>query len=253
MIELLSWNVLADAYVKREYFPSADPALLERGARTEAIVRRLAASAADVVCLQEVERALVDALASLEAFDVRFLRKGRGKPDGCAMLTRRATIRVERTSELAYDDGSGHVALLAVVRAGAEEITIATSHVKWDPPDTPHAERWATRQLGALVRAVEAERIPSVVCGDFNVTPEDPALRALDAFADVYAGTPHDKPTVNANGWVRRIDYVFADRRLDTEPLAVADVDPTTPMPSPIHPSDHLPIGARVRVRSILA
>lgn len=249
-LELLSWNVLADAYVRATYFPKTDPALLARGARTGAIVDRIAASTADVIGLQEVEHALVAALEALGTFDVRFLQKGRGKPDGCALLARRASTRIERTREVRYDDGSGHVALLAVVRAGDLEIGIGTTHVKWDAPETPAHERFAIREFDGLVRATRSDDVPWVVCGDFNVTPEDPALRELDPFVDVYAGSPRAKPTVNANGWIRRIDYVFADARLTAEPLDVEDVDASTPMPSSIHPSDHLPIGARIRARS---
>jgi mRNA deadenylase 3'-5' endonuclease subunit Ccr4 len=53
--------VLADAYVRASYYPRSDPALLRRGARTQAIVDHLVRDPADVFCLQEVEPALIAA------------------------------------------------------------------------------------------------------------------------------------------------------------------------------------------------
>ncbi|MFO0615717.1 MAG: endonuclease/exonuclease/phosphatase family protein [Polyangiaceae bacterium] len=245
MIDLVSWNVLADAYVRAEYFPSTPAALLVPGARTGAITARLGASAADIVCLQEVEPALVTALRGLPSFEVRTLRKGRGKPDGCALLTRRERVVVEELRELVYPDGSGHVAMLAIVRVEGERLGVATTHVKWDPPGTAEADRWATRQFGALVSAMKERDVAWVACGDFNVTPDDPVLGVLrDGHRDVYAGTAEEKPTVNANGRPKRIDYVFADDRLRATPRALADLDAATPLPSAREPSDHLPIGA---------
>lgn len=263
VIDIVSWNVLADAYVRPEYFPSTPSALLAPGARTAAIVSRVVASGADVVCLQEVEPELVEAIRARDVYDVRYVQKGRGKPDGCAMLARRGTVCFDAVRELAYPDGSGHVALLAVVRpaelrAGGA-IGIATSHVKWDAPGTPEPERWATRQLGALVAAMEGwlretqtEEPPLawVACGDFNVTPEDRVLDVFRGYRDVYANTPHARPTVNANGRPRRIDYIFADPRLGAEPRAVREIDAATPMPSDDEPSDHLAIGAVISVGS---
>jgi endonuclease/exonuclease/phosphatase family metal-dependent hydrolase len=246
MIDLVSWNVLADAYVDAAFFPSTPVELLSPGARTRAILERLAACRADVICLQEVEPALVAAMRGLDAFEVRYLQKARSKPDGCALLTRRETVVVDEVRELVYPDASGHVALLAVARVGADALGIATSHVKWDPAGTTESERWATRQLGALVAAMKERDAPWVACGDFNVTPDDRVLEVFRGFRDVYAKTPHDKPTVNANGRPKRIDYIFADERLGATPHAVPDIDASTPLPSLSAPSDHLMIGARI-------
>ncbi|MGA9828697.1 MAG: hypothetical protein WBQ57_10260, partial [Rhodanobacteraceae bacterium] len=52
---IASYNVLADAYVRPDWFPRTSPALLEPGARTAAIAERVAGLGVDIVCLQEVE------------------------------------------------------------------------------------------------------------------------------------------------------------------------------------------------------
>ena len=250
MPRLLSWNVLADAYVRPAYFPFTPPALLAPGARTAAVVERLAASDADVVCLQEVERPLVSALeAGLPGYSVRFLQKS-GKPDGCALLLRTSTAELLGARELTYSDGSGHVALLAELRFGELSAGVATSHIKWDPPATPYPERWATRQLTELVAAMD-DRHPWIACGDFNVTPEDPVLGLLERLADVYRGSAWETATINANRRARRIDYLFASPALACQPLPVPLIDATTPLPSPSEPSDHLVIGATFAARPL--
>src|SRR5262249_26121748 len=113
-VYLTSWNVLADAYVRAAFYPRSDRALLRRGARTQAILDAIAAGPAELYCLQEVERALVDAArARFADWQIHYEPK-RGKPDGCAMFARPGT-KLEAIAAIAYDDGSGHIALLATV------------------------------------------------------------------------------------------------------------------------------------------
>src|SRR5260370_22570496 len=135
-MRLVSWNVLADSYVRASYYPRANPALLRRGARTSAIVGAIAADPADVFCLQEVEQPLVDAFrAALAGWEIRFERK-RGKPDGCALLGRPG-IAFSNVEPIVFADGapdrddSGHIALLATARIGELAVRIATTHLRW--------------------------------------------------------------------------------------------------------------------------
>ena len=152
VIRLVSWNVLADAYVQARFYPRVEPALLAPGARTEAIVRYLVEGDADVVCLQEVEPPLIDAIERAGGWTVHAAMKP-GKPDGCALVARRG-VTLEAVRTIAYADGapdrrdSGHIALLAMLRAGPATYPIATTPLRWDPPETPHAARWATGTTG---------------------------------------------------------------------------------------------------------
>jgi mRNA deadenylase 3'-5' endonuclease subunit Ccr4 len=245
VFRLVSWNVLADAYVQPSYYPAVDPALLARGARTAAIVAQLAASGADVACLQEAEPTLVDALRAAGGWDVHYASK-RGRPDGLAVLARGA-VRVADVRTLVFADGapdrddSGHIALCATLIDGALRCELATTHLRWDPPGTPSAQRWATRQarhlierLGALDRAI--------VCGDLNVEPADEAYQMLLAAGlhDPMVAVLH--PTANPNGRARRIDHILCGRALVGQPLPILAIDDATPLPSQTMPSDHLPI-----------
>ncbi|HTR54432.1 MAG TPA: endonuclease/exonuclease/phosphatase family protein [Kofleriaceae bacterium] len=104
-MRLCSWNVLADSYVRASYYPRSDPALLKPGARAQAILDAIVASPANVVCLQEVEHAFVDAARSrLTGWQISYEPK-RGKPDGCAILARPGT-NVEDVGAIVFADGA---------------------------------------------------------------------------------------------------------------------------------------------------
>ena len=126
-LTVVSWNVLADAYIKPEYYPHVDPALLVAGARTQAIVEQVVTFKAEVVCLQEVEPALVAALKA-RGLTVHYARK-RGRPDGCAIVS---TLPAGDLRTVTFSDGaparadSGHVALFATIA----DMTIATTHLR---------------------------------------------------------------------------------------------------------------------------
>jgi endonuclease/exonuclease/phosphatase family metal-dependent hydrolase len=253
MFTLLSWNVLADAYVRAAHYPQTPAHLLAGGARTAAIVERLAACHADVICLQEAEPPLVDAArARLERYGLWYLRKRGGKPDGCATFVR--GLAVQSVEEIVYADGdppSGHVALALEVEHDGTRIGIVNTHLKWDPPDSAPSSRFAKRQIAQLLSAMNGE-IPWIVCGDFNLTPEDYANAAFDqaGLADAYAGSQHEAPTVVTNGRAKRIDFIRHSVALSVQGLPTVRVGDSTALPSEEQPSDHVAIGARVAVAS---
>jgi mRNA deadenylase 3'-5' endonuclease subunit Ccr4 len=244
----MTWNVLADAYVKPKYFPHSDPALLMPGVRTRPIISHLASSPADVMCLQEIEPPVVEAIRQAGGWDVHFASKTH-RADGCAILARRAA-RLTDLRTVTFRDGapdredSGHIALAATVHVGDRELQIVTTHLKWDPPHLAHAERWATRQVRDLLQLVGADPAHWIVCGDLNIQPGDPAYWML-----VHAGLTDpmpDHPTANANGRTKRIDHILCGRGLRPRALPILPITETTPLPSDVMPSDHLPIGATV-------
>ncbi len=249
MFHLLTWNVLADAYVQPRFYPHTAPALLRPGARTAQIVELLAASPADIACLQEAEPALIEALRLGGDWDVHYASKV-GRPDGCALLARRAVVlEAVRTIELA--DGapdranSGHIALCATLRDGTARCEVATSHLKWDPPNTAFDQRWATRQVRHLVsELVDLEH--AIVCGDLNVEATDRAYQMLIEAGLVDSTGPARYPTANANGRAKRIDHVLCGRALRVTPLPVMTVEDETPLPSVAMPSDHIPVGVMI-------
>ena len=233
-MRLMSWNVLADGYVRPKFYPHTDPALLERGARTAAIIDAIAGDGV-LCCLQEVEPALVGvARKRLAGWDIRFEQK-RGKPDGVAMFAP-PDIQLDSVDSITYSDGSTHVALFATVNG----VTIATTHLRWDPPTTAHDQRFAVREITELL-AIQ----PAVIAGDLNIEPDDAVYRMLieAGFVDV-----HSAPTANPNGRAKRIDYILVQPPLRATALPTPLVEDTTPLPSGTMPSDHVPIGADIEI-----
>jgi mRNA deadenylase 3'-5' endonuclease subunit Ccr4 len=250
---IVSWNVLADAYVRSERYPEVEGTLLQPGSRTPLVIAALEATGATLICLQEADEGLMAAARQrLErrGFAVHFASKP-GRGEGCALLVG-PPFALEEVRTLRFRDGgpdradSGHLALLATVRLGDRRLGLATTHLRWDPPGTPEGSRWAIRQVTELLGALDPS-LPWLLCGDLNVDPGDAVYAALigAGLTDPAAASP--QPTANANGRARRIDHLVHSPGLVAEPLPLPAIDGRTPLPSPTMPSDHLWIGALVR------
>jgi mRNA deadenylase 3'-5' endonuclease subunit Ccr4 len=59
-----SYNILADAYIRREWYPKIPQSVLDPQRRTAALVRHLEGLSADVIWLQEVEPAVFTGIAA---------------------------------------------------------------------------------------------------------------------------------------------------------------------------------------------
>ncbi len=254
-LSVVSYNVLADAYLRPEWYRQSPAAALDPARRRPALLDHVAAADADVACLQEVEAGLFDALAARLGplgYEGRFLKKGGGKPDGCATFFRPSRCRLLAEHRWRYRDGppgcsdSGHVALVLQLQWACRPLFVANTHVKWDPPDTPAPERWGYRQAADFLRRkAELPAAAWVLCGDFNATADGDVLRLLfDAgFADAYAEKTHSFTCVS-NGRAKRIDFLLHTRELIANPEGLPPLADDTPLPSAEQPSDHLIIRA---------
>jgi len=252
-MRLATYNVLAQAYLRPDWYREVPAALLEPARRQAAVLARVAGLDADVLCLQEVEAPLAEALhRHLEPRGYRghFQRKGQGRPDGCATFWRGAEC--EGVEVLAYDEGlgpqpSGHLALLARLRFPAGPVAVLNTHLKWDQPAKAPGARWCVVQARALAAWLEGRASEAVVCGDLNVTAQDAAVEALLAagFRDVFgrADRPH---TCCAHGHTSRIDHLLVRGALTGTPGPAADIEGRTVLPAVDEPSDHVPLVARL-------
>ena len=103
-----------------------------------------------------------------------------------------------------------------------------------------------------MIDSLNADRLPFVLTGDFNLEPESAPLRLLaDSLTDTYAHAPvrlgpagtftgfaYDQPAV------RRIDYVFAGPGVETIKSATL-----TDARDGHYPSDHFPVVSVVHLR----
>lgn len=251
-LSIASYNVLADAYVRPDWFAHIAPAVLEPRARRAALARRIEALDADVVCLQEVEpeafAALETALAG-SGYRGVYARKGQGRPDGCATFLRNSRAALVRSGAFhfrdAEDDGesSGHLALICEIDCGLGRLRIAGTHLRWAPDDAAPAAHVGWRQVRDLLqRGIGSDPQRWVICGDLNGTIDSAPLRELLAqgWIDAYAAAP--QPTCNPNGRAKRIDYLFHSVDLLARPEPLPRIEDGTPLPSMQEPSDHLPV-----------
>lgn len=254
---IASYNVLADAYIRPDWYSGTPASVLDPRWRRPALVRRIAALNATVLCLQEVEpvlfRDLTEYLRPL-GYEGHHVDKGGGKPDGCATFVRTNELRILGVRTLHYTDGigtqpdSGHVALVATLEQAGRPLAVANTHLKWDRPGTPVAKQWGHRQAHQLLEARSriAPACPSwVIVGDFNATADSAVVKLfseqglVDAFRD-----RANAFTCNSNRWAKRIDYLFHTTELRSEPGELPEIDDRTPLPSREEPSDHLAVMA---------
>lgn len=237
---MVSWNVLADAYVRREYYPHTLPSVLDRAGRRRAVAERLGTFAkVDILCLQEVDTALFTLAEERLTDSTGRLFKKRGKGEGCAIFVRHALTSDPVWKELVFSDHSTHIAL-GVTFAG---VTIVCTHLKWEPEGTPvdvHRGRVQMREI--LDTWSSGARI---ICGDFNADPNSHvlALARERGLNDAYASLP-EAYTCNANGKKARIDFILHSADFTATPSPIALVEDDTPLPSDTEPSDHLAIEA---------
>jgi endonuclease/exonuclease/phosphatase family metal-dependent hydrolase len=242
VIRVVSWNVLAEAYVRREYYPHTPPHVFDRAKRRGAVAEQIGNFAsADVLSLQEADSALF-ALAETKLPDMagRLFRK-RGRGEGCAVFVRQPKTTELEWRELVFSDRSGHIAL-GVTFSG---MTVVNTHLKWEPEGTPAEVHRGVAQLREILDAWPSGR--RIICGDFNAEPDSSviALAKARGFEDAYASMPNAY-TCNPNSKKQRIDYILHTPDFVASPVALPAVDDGTPLPSETSPSDHLPIEARL-------
>lgn len=241
--EVVTWNVLADAYARPAFFPDSPPDCLAPGARMSAVLATIEQCAAPVTLLQEVEPALVEGLVShFPGGDVRWCPKEGGRPDGCAALVL-PPWRVQRSDRLVYADGqpaSGHVAQLLELRGpGGAELLVANTHLRYAAREAvPHV---GVRQASELVGALAAEPVV-LFAGDTNDAPGGPVRRVLTDAGFVGAESAA-ATSLFGGGEPRALDLV-AGRGVRITSRAARALE--APLPGPRCPSDHVPLRAWV-------
>ena len=261
-LRIATYNILADSYVDRRRYAHVDPQRLAPAARHPALVQRMLALNADVLCLQEVEAALFEMLEAELAphgYSGILAMKLHGKPDGCAIFLRQPGVTLLEQRAIHFADGagpdgrSGHLVLVARVECGIGRLSVLCTHLKWDPDDKPPGQHAGEQQVEEILQLCAGENVRrAVVCGDFNAEPSSRLVqRMLTAgFLDAYASAP--RPTCNANHRARRIDYVFHAPALICLPETLPAIGDDTPLPGPGEPSDHLPLAVTAPERLLI-
>ena len=192
---VVSYNTLAQAYVRSEYFPHCPRAELKFARRSSQLWRQLQALTADVLCLQEVdwyESGLSEHLQGAGYGSVFHRRTGK-KRDGCCIAVRRERFALVQAHTWDYNrlaelhdhnerlvrDNVGMAVLLRERESGAL-LLVATTHLFWDPHDPDVKVAQAAQYVREVVDMAEQHDAPPIVLtGDFNATPDSAVLQLL--------------------------------------------------------------------------
>ncbi|XP_018447459.2 carbon catabolite repressor protein 4 homolog 4-like [Raphanus sativus] len=106
-LRLVSYNILAQVYVKSSFFPHSPPACLKWKARSHAILSVLKTLQADFFCLQEVDE--YDSfyrknIESLGYSGIYIQRTGQRKRDGCAIFYKPSCAKLVTKERIEYND-----------------------------------------------------------------------------------------------------------------------------------------------------
>jgi endonuclease/exonuclease/phosphatase family metal-dependent hydrolase len=170
--------------------------------------------------------------------------------------------------------GQQRVAQYVQVRVGETPVVVANGHFYWQPGNS--AAR--LRQVGRLVRWIKD--IPgqpaSIVCGDFNSTPETTAIELMrQHFISAYAAAHGQEPEYTCPtplprsrwaqlrtllgffvlirpqhfnlGWRGTLDYIFVDARLRVAGCEIV-LDKPAPGQARIYASDHFGLCATIEI-----
>ncbi|MEM6930136.1 MAG: endonuclease/exonuclease/phosphatase family protein [Myxococcota bacterium] len=252
-LSVVTWNVLAQAYVKAERYPRSSPDALAAEPRRQRLVEQLVALDADLYCLQEVEPDAFEAfVAALPGHAGHFVPK-HARPDGAALIYRTASLHLHETRALHYDaiePGYDHVAAIGLFGHRGRRFGAASTHLRWQRRDTPRERHLGRLQLLELLDVVDELRDgwPDwMVAGDFNALSESVVIQAaLERGFRLSCRTQRPWDTVNIDGRRRKLDYLlYTPGRLVPHPGTLPQLERTTPMPSTTFPSDHLPVAVR--------
>ena len=252
---VVTWNILADAYIKTGRYDHVPPWALEPPRRRALLLQQIRELDCDLYCLQEVEPgAFSDIEAELSASHDGLYEQKRGKPDGSAIFFRRSALSLERHTSLhfrATEPGYDHLALVAFLRAkGGQRLALVSTHLRFS--SEPRERHLGAAQMSEILelRRRELPQWPCwLVCGDMNSTSDGPPIAlAREAGLDLSCRSQRPWDTVNINGRRRKLDYLLmTPGALSPAPRPLPALQRDTPMPSGLYPSDHLPLAVDYR------
>ncbi len=243
---MVSYNILADAYIKPGRYDHVPQEALDPTARRALLLKRLLAFSADVYALQEVEPTAFEAIASTlgeEYWSDLVLKKDR--PEGCALFVRRALEPNALAPVITHFENKPQVAGVVQLRFGALSVHIANTHLRWHRPETPvDAHQGRAHLVAILERAAKSPESPWLLAGDFNANSESQVIAAaMNEGFRLSCRSQRPWDTTNIHRRRRKLDYVlYQPKWLRPYPGILPKLDRDTPMPSSSEPSDHLPV-----------
>lgn len=149
-LSVLTWNILADVYVRANSYEYCDPSALQWSNRKHRVIEHLIRLDADILCLQEVEDAtfFIERLNAL-GYDAVYAMRPKQKRDGCLTVWRRSLLRQVGTQTLVdfnqigtalslssherNNIGTINVLEFASGPSRGQKVVVANTHLYWNP------------------------------------------------------------------------------------------------------------------------
>lgn len=252
LFRVMTYNVLADAFVKPEFFPNTEAACLHRNRRYPLIIERVRAAKADLVCLQEVDRELWEGLSSslqCDGYVGSWSPRHDTKPDGCALLWRERHFETRlhhlRFDELAGEKPARRAAIIAQIFViDHEEVrpfSVFNAHFAWEADGTLDERHHGLFEAGQLLGWRGPDE-PLIIAGDFNAEPGHVLLQLMRRH-DLRDSHAEDELTKVEGGRAHKSDYLLGTHHIEARPVPMTTLlKNDTPLPSVDEPSDHLPV-----------
>ncbi|KAF9097251.1 hypothetical protein BGX23_009370 [Mortierella sp. AD031] len=215
----MTYNLLAQALVRRDMFPHATQKALRWKFRKQNILQEFLGFAPDLACLQEVDfwdEVYYPALTKA-GYETAY-HKNHNKKHGCAIIWRKTRFEKVEQKSLEYDENgqptftTGNVGLMVALKPlkqsaknpdpnadmvlpdedeehddstnGQETelpggILVATTHLFWRPDGSYERLRQASILLDKVQEWNKDLNYTILLGGDFNTTPRDAAYRAM--------------------------------------------------------------------------
>lgn len=211
-----------------------------------AVSRVIAAAAPDVVCVQEAPRFLRwRTRASELARRCGLVVVGGGRPAAGNLLLCQIGVEVERCGEIALTRRGRHhprAAAVAICSLAGRRFVLVGTHLDTDRAGAGERLRHLHELFERLHETVGDDSLPVVLGADVNEDPSGQTFAALanrlrDCYAEAGTGAGETFPARSPR---RRIDGIFADRRLPVLRAGVPDG------PGVDTASDHRPVFAEL-------
>ncbi|KAF9155741.1 hypothetical protein BG015_008776 [Linnemannia schmuckeri] len=215
----MTYNLLAQALVRRDMFPHATQKALRWKFRKQNILQEFLGFAPDLACLQEVDfwDEVYHPALTKAGYETAYY-KNQNKKHGCAIIWRKTRFEKVEQKTLEYDEHgqptftTGNIGLMVALKplkqaaknpdpnadmvlpdedddedSGANGqdvelpggILVATTHLFWRPDGSYERLRQASILLDKIQEWNKDLNYTILLGGDFNTTPRDAAYRAM--------------------------------------------------------------------------
>jgi endonuclease/exonuclease/phosphatase family metal-dependent hydrolase len=225
--------------------------------RLPLLLADMAALQPDLIGLQEcVYAAQQDRILGAAGAGRYASRRGwASRPEYGNAILAREPIDPGATDRLDLAEGRSALRADAALPGGAR-LTFVATHLHHEVPD----EAIRARQAAALVEWLAAEHGPTVVVGDFNAEPVEPAYRVMldagfrSAHVEANGAEPGvtwpsgiQAPGMDTDGEPGCLDYIWVRGPINVEDCRVVFDRPAVDDPT-LYPSDHFGLAATIRI-----